>query len=101
MCGIHLERNIYSFCGPSTKLNQRLNPDGTAKDWSQPINKVDGICMNHDKAYEAADQGIGTRHEADKTMLNELKDLDNKELSWNDHAPFREYFSSAGWDVLW
>ena len=84
MCGIHLERNIYSFCGPSTKLNQRLNPDGTAKDWSQPISKVDGICMNHDKAYAAADQGIGTRHEADKTMLNELKDLDNKELSWNE-----------------
>ena len=27
--------------GPGTKLNKRLNPDGTPTEWSMPINRVD------------------------------------------------------------
>jgi hypothetical protein len=41
--------------------------------------------MNHDKAYESADRGIGTRHDADKLMLDELKNLTNKDLNWNEY----------------
>ena len=74
----------YSYCGPNTNLKKRLNPDKTPKDFSKPINKVDEICMRHDIAYEEADKGIGTRHDADKTMLNELNELKNKELNWNE-----------------
>ena len=62
----------YNFCGPNTRLNERLNPDGTPKDWSQPINRVDEICMRHDIAYRNGD-----RCEADETMLRELNELDN------------------------
>ena len=45
------------------------------------INKVDEICMGHDIVYEQADKGIGlgTRHDAHKTMLNELSELNNKD----------------------
>ena len=71
----------YNYCGPNTDLKKRLNPDKTPKDFSKPINKVNEICMRHDIAYEEADKGIGTRHDANKTMLNELN---NKELNWNE-----------------
>ena len=40
--------------------------------------------MRHDIAYEEADKGIGARHDAHKTMLNELNRLNNKELNWNE-----------------
>ena len=39
-----LKGNQYSYCGPGTDLNKRLNPDDTAKDLYKPINKVDSIC---------------------------------------------------------
>ena len=69
----------YNFCGPNTRLNERLNPDGTPKDWSQPINRVDEICMRHDIAYRNGD-----RCEADETMLRELNELDNRDLSCSE-----------------
>jgi len=50
----------------------RLNPDGTPKPGFEPINKVDEVCMHHDYNYQIADNGVGTRHEADKIMLDEL-----------------------------
>ena len=83
----------YNFCGPNTNLRKRLNPDNTPKDFSKPINKVDEICMRHDIAYEEADKGIGTRHDADKTMLNELNKLNNKELNWNEFLA--KYFTKG------
>ena len=36
---MHLPGHI--FTGPGTKLYKRLNPDGTPKEWSIPINIVD------------------------------------------------------------
>ena len=41
----------YNFAGPFTKLDKRLNPDDTTKDWSKPINKLDEAAMAHDIAY--------------------------------------------------
>ena len=70
---------------PNTKLDERLNPDGTPKDWSKPINKVDEICMQHDKNYNLADQGQGTRHEADKVMLDQLNELKNKDITCSEY----------------
>ena len=69
----------YNYCEPNTNLRKRLNPDKTPRDFSKPVNQVDEICMRHDIAYEETDKGIGTRHDADKTMLNELNELNNKE----------------------
>ena len=77
-----LKGKKYSFCGPNTKLDERLNPDDTPKEWSKPINKVDEICLHHDLAYRGSDLGKGTRHEADKKMLEELSNL--KDLNFSE-----------------
>ena len=74
----------YNFCGPGTKLEERLDENGNPLPHSMPINKVDEICMHHDKSYQLADEGVGTRKEADKKMLDELNNLNNKELSWSE-----------------
>jgi hypothetical protein len=69
----------YNFCGPNTRLNRRLNPNGTPKHWSKPINKIDEICMRHDIAYKN-----GTRREADRIMLQELNELKDRDLTCNE-----------------
>ena len=38
----------HDFTGPETKLYERLNPDGTPKEWSIPINRVDNAVYHHD-----------------------------------------------------
>ena len=77
-----LKGKKYSFCGPNTNLTDRLNPDDTPKEWSKPINKVDEVCLRHDLAYRDSDLGKGTRHDADRNMLNELNNL--KDLNFNE-----------------
>ena len=66
----------HQYCGPGTDLDKRLNPE-TDEPWPKykPINRVDEVCLRHDKAYRDSDAGIGTRHEADRKMLNELKQI--------------------------
>ncbi len=49
-----------------------------------PINRIDEVCMHHDIAYRDADEGRGTRCEADRIMLNELNELDDNELTCNE-----------------
>jgi len=39
--------------------------------------------MHRDYNYQLADNGVGTRHEADIIMLDELDKLENKKLNWN------------------
>jgi hypothetical protein len=77
-----LKGKKYSFCGPNTKLEERLNPDDTPKEWSKPINKVDEVCLKHDLAYRDSDLGKGTRRDADKKMLQDLDNL--KDLGFNE-----------------
>ena len=62
----------HNFTGPGTKLYKGLNPDGTPKDWSIPINRVDNTAYNHDLCY-SKDYDTKTRNEVcDKTMLGDL-----------------------------
>jgi hypothetical protein len=63
----------YSFCGPGTKLNERLNKDDSIKEWSKPINKLDDGCYYHDLAYRNED--ILTRNEADKKLKDVADDI--------------------------
>ena len=49
--------------------------------------------MRHDVAYEEVDKGIGTRDDADKALLNELSELNNKDLNWNE---FLAKYSTKG-----
>ena len=46
---IHLPGN--NCTGPGTKLNKRLYPDGTPKEWSMPINRVDNAAYHHNLYY--------------------------------------------------
>ena len=43
-----------SFMGPGTRLDLRLNPDGTIKDNSLPLNHSDFESYIHDVAYDKA-----------------------------------------------
>ena len=65
---MHLPENI--FTGPRTKLYERLNPDGTPKEWSIPKNRVENAAYHHDLCYSKKYDDIKTRNEiCDKTML--------------------------------
>ena len=41
----------HNFTGSETKLYKRLNSDGTPKEWSIPINRVDNAAYHHDLCY--------------------------------------------------
>ena len=41
----------HNFTGPGTRLYKRMNPDGTPKEWSIPINRVDNAAYHHDLCY--------------------------------------------------
>lgn len=51
----------YNYCGPGTKLEQRLARG------DKPINKLDEACMAHDIAY-SKEKDVKSRHEADKLL---------------------------------
>ena len=63
---------------PFTELDKRLDENDNPLPGFEPYNQIDRIAMQHDINYRKADEGIGTRHEADKSMLNELKALKTK-----------------------
>ena len=70
----------HNFTGPGTKLYKRLNSDGTPKEWSKPINRVDNAAYHHDLCYSKHDD-TKTRNEfCDKTMLGELNGIVNPTL---------------------
>ena len=52
----------HDFTGPGTKLYKSLNPDGTPKEWSMPINRVDNAAYHHDLCYSKHDD-TKTRNE--------------------------------------
>jgi len=70
----------HNFTGPGTRLDRRLNPDLTPREWSKPINRVDTAAYHHDLCY-AKHQDKKTRNElCDKEMLRELDDITNPTL---------------------
>jgi hypothetical protein len=66
----------HSFTGPGTRLDLRLNPDGTPKDWSKPVDRVDSAAYHHDLAYNRYSD-VAERNVADKTMIHELNNIPN------------------------
>ena len=76
--GMHLPG--HNFPGPGTKLYKRLNPDGTPKQWSIPINRVGNAAYHHGLCY-SKHENTETRNEVcDKTMLGELSGIENQTL---------------------
>jgi len=66
----------HSFTGPGTRLDLRLNPDGSFKSWSKPVDRVDNAAYHHDLAYA---QYLDTAHRngADREMVEELNNIPN------------------------
>jgi len=66
----------HNFTGPGTKLKKRLNPDGTPKSWSKPVDRVDTAAYHHDLAYaKYADKA--KRLAADKRIICELHNMES------------------------
>ena len=70
----------HNFIGPGTKLYKRLNPDGTTKEWSIPINRVDNAAYHHDLCYSKHDDTKPRNEVCDKIMLGELSGIVNPTL---------------------
>ena len=70
----------HNFTGAGTKLNKRLNPDGTPKKWSLPINRVDNAAYYHDLCYSKHDDTKTKNDVCDKTMLGDLSEIVNPSL---------------------
>jgi hypothetical protein len=80
---LHLPASIVppkrmSFSGPGTRLDKRLNPDGSWKEWSKPhewdkygTNALDYGCYKHDLAYFSPDDRV--RRLADKELVQDAK----------------------------
>ena len=78
------ENKKMSYCGPGTRLNERLNPDDTWKSWSRPINNLDLACYHHDLAYRDHKDPIA-RNRADDTLSREAIRFEHKpNISWLD-----------------
>ena len=60
----------HKFTEPGTKLDKRLNADGTPKEWSMPINRVDNAVYHHDLCYSKRSNTKTRNDVCDKTMLN-------------------------------
>jgi hypothetical protein len=67
----------YQYCGPSTRLDIRLDNNDKPKSGEEPINRVDETCYQHDLAYREADNDLTKKHEADRIMLEQLNSITN------------------------
>jgi hypothetical protein len=65
-----------NYVGPGTRLDLRLHDDGTPKQWSMPVDRVDLAAYHHDLAYETHSD-IANRNVADRAMLNKLDSFSN------------------------
>ena len=52
----------YQFCGPRTKLQERLNQGDVG------VNPLDSFCRDHDIAYSKSRDDLSARHAADKVL---------------------------------
>ena len=57
-----------------------MNPDGTSKEWSIPINRVDNAAYHHDLCYSKYDDTKTRIEVCDKTMLGKLDGIMNPTL---------------------
>ena len=70
----------HNFTGPGTKLYKILNSDGTPKEWSIPISRVDSAAYHHDLCYSKHDDTKTRNEVCDKTILGELNGTVNPTL---------------------
>ena len=73
----------YNYCGPGTKLADRLaSNDPKYKD---PINALDSICQLHDIDYSNS-KSLADKHKADELMLKRISKIPYKNRPWGTTA---------------
>jgi hypothetical protein len=65
----------YSFCGPNSRLDIRLDENGNPKPGGEPISGLDQIAYIHNYTYKYAGDDLDLQHNADLIMLEKLKEL--------------------------
>ena len=69
----------YNYCGPGTKLEERLASNDP--NYREPINKLDAICQQHDIDYGNA-RSLSDKHAADDIMLQRISEIPYRERPW-------------------
>ena len=67
----------HSFTGLGTRLDLRLNPDGTAKTFSKPVDRVDNAALRHDLAYDQYPDTASSNLADRENMVDELNNIPN------------------------
>ena len=70
----------YNYCGPGTKLEDRLASNDPK--YRDPINKLDAVCQQHDIAYSEAGDNLAKKHAADKIMEDSIKAIPFNQRPW-------------------
>jgi len=73
----HLPR--YSYAGPGTRLDIRLNDNDQPNPGEEPINRVDEAALKHDIVYRNND--IRSRQKADIDLIQDLNEIKKPTLS--------------------
>ena len=73
----------YNYCGPGTKLEQRLASNDPK--YRDPINNLDSICQKHDIDYSNA-KSLADKHTADELMLKRISKIPYKDRPWGTTA---------------
>ena len=69
----------YNYCGPGTKLEERLASNDPK--YRDPINNLDSICQKHDIDYSNA-KSLADKHKADDLMLKRISEIPFKNRPW-------------------
>src|SRR5438093_6556884 len=64
------------YCGPGTRLDLKLNEDGTPKPGCEPVDRVNETALRHDLAYSRHDH-LKNRNKSNGIMIQELLKIPN------------------------
>ena len=64
----------YNFCGPNTRLEERLARG------DEGINRLDQVCKQHDIDYSNA-ESLADKHKADQKMIDSINAFPNQSLT--------------------
>ena len=77
--------SAYSYLGPHTFLNIRLDENDKPKVEEEPVSPTDELALHHDIAYRDAEKqdseiALKMKHEADKKMIEQLDQVSTTEI---------------------
>ena len=70
----------YDYCGPGTRLQERLNSNNPSI--RDPIIRLDRICQAHDIAYSQTGNDLAKKHKAYDVMVKAIGDIPFSQRPW-------------------